>query len=64
MIAPLDDKDRIFTNIYGFQDWTVDGGMMTPTLKVKRHQVEAKYRGVISKAMTVDQPIVYEHLLQ
>jgi NADH-quinone oxidoreductase subunit F len=23
----LDDKDRIFTNIYGFQDWTVDGAM-------------------------------------
>jgi NADH-quinone oxidoreductase subunit F len=23
----LDDKDRIFTNIYGFQDWAVEGAM-------------------------------------
>ena len=23
----LDDKDRIFTNVYGFQDWGVDGAM-------------------------------------
>ncbi|MDO6412928.1 NADH-quinone oxidoreductase subunit NuoF [Sphingomonas sp. BIUV-7] len=27
MIASIDDKDRIFTNIYGFQDWGVDGAM-------------------------------------
>ena len=25
MIAALDDKDRIFTNIYGFQDWGLEG---------------------------------------
>jgi NADH-quinone oxidoreductase subunit F len=25
MIAPIDDKDRIFTNIYGFQDWGLKG---------------------------------------
>jgi NADH-quinone oxidoreductase subunit F len=27
MIASIDDKDRIFTNIYGFQDWGVEGAM-------------------------------------
>jgi NADH-quinone oxidoreductase subunit F len=27
MISSIDDKDRIFTNIYGFQDWGVDGAM-------------------------------------
>ena len=25
MIASIDDKDRIFTNIYGFQDWGLEG---------------------------------------
>jgi NADH-quinone oxidoreductase subunit F len=25
MISPIEDKDRIFTNIYGFQDWGVEG---------------------------------------
>src|SRR3546814_15751214 len=23
----LDDKDRIFTNVYGYQDWGVDGAL-------------------------------------
>ena len=25
MISSIDDKDRIFTNIYGFQDWGLEG---------------------------------------
>ena len=27
VIAPLSDKDRIFTNVYGFQDWGVDAAI-------------------------------------
>ncbi|AMK18560.1 MULTISPECIES: NADH-quinone oxidoreductase subunit NuoF [Sphingobium] len=27
VIAPLSDKDRIFTNVYGFQDWGIDAAM-------------------------------------
>ncbi|PZU60987.1 MAG: NADH-quinone oxidoreductase subunit F [Sphingobium sp.] len=27
VIAPLADKDRIFTNLYGFQDWGIDAAM-------------------------------------
>jgi len=27
VIAPLRDKDRIFTNVYGFQDWGIDAAM-------------------------------------
>ena len=27
MILSIDDKDRIFTNIYGFQDWGIEGAM-------------------------------------
>ncbi|WOK37165.1 NADH-quinone oxidoreductase subunit NuoF [Sphingomonas sp. C3-2] len=27
-IAPLADKDRIFTNLYGFQPWNIDAAMM------------------------------------
>src|SRR6185369_16954658 len=25
MISSIDDKDRIFTNIYGYQDWGLEG---------------------------------------
>ena len=27
VIAPLADKDRIFTNVYGFQDWGIDAAI-------------------------------------
>ncbi|WP_257538514.1 NADH-quinone oxidoreductase subunit NuoF [Sphingobium sp. CFD-1] len=27
VIAPLSDKDRIFTNLYGFQDWGIDAAI-------------------------------------
>jgi len=27
VIAPLSDKDRIFTNVYGFQDWGIEAAM-------------------------------------
>ncbi|MDY0341865.1 MAG: NADH-quinone oxidoreductase subunit F, partial [Coriobacteriia bacterium] len=27
-VGPLSDKDRIFTNLYGFQDWGVDAAIM------------------------------------
>ena len=27
MISSIDDKDRIFTNIYGFQDWGLEGAL-------------------------------------
>jgi NADH-quinone oxidoreductase subunit F len=27
LITPLSDKDRIFTNVYGFQDWGMDAAM-------------------------------------
>jgi len=27
MITSIEDKDRIFTNIYGFQDWKIEGAM-------------------------------------
>lgn len=26
-VGPLFDKDRIFTNVHGFQDWGVDAAM-------------------------------------
>jgi len=59
----LESHERIERCILIQEEWTIDAGMMTPTLKVKRHQVEAKYRGVISKAVSAKETIVYEHSL-
>ncbi len=59
----LEKHERIDRCILIQDEWTVDAGMMTPTLKVKRHQVEAKYKGVVSKAIHADDKVVYEHSL-
>ena len=45
------------------EEWTVHAGMMTPTLKIKRHHVEAKYREIIDKAAIRNETIVWEHAL-
>jgi long-chain acyl-CoA synthetase len=32
-------------------EWTVDNGLLTPTLKVKRHVLEERFAGLINTTM-------------
>ncbi|MFY7929220.1 MAG: AMP-dependent synthetase, partial [Oligoflexus sp.] len=48
--SKLEKHEQIEHCIFVKDEWTVDAGMMTPTLKIRRHSVEARYRGVIDQA--------------
>ena len=40
--------------------WTIDNGVMTPTMKVKRNEIEKRYAGLIEKEGATRTPIAWE----
>lgn len=51
-VNPLLEKhERIERCILVHADWTVAGGMLTPTLKIKRHVIEQHYQEMITRAV-------------
>ncbi len=42
------------------ETWTIDNNMLTPTLKVKRNQVEKKYQPLVERAVSGKDEIVWE----
>jgi long-chain acyl-CoA synthetase len=62
--SKLEKHEQIEHCIFVKDEWTVDAGMMTPTLKIRRHSVEARYRGVIDQARQNRNPVIWEETLQ
>ena len=41
--------------------WTVEAGLMTPTLKIKRHVLEDRYQGLVDQGYAAREAVVWEH---
>ncbi len=56
--AHLESHERLSNVLVVGDEWTTENGLLTPTLKVKRDQLEARYQSVISR--TFSAPISWE----
>jgi long-chain acyl-CoA synthetase len=56
--AHLESHERLSNMLVVDDEWTTENGLLTPTLKVKRDQLEARYQSVISR--TFSAPISWE----
>lgn len=59
--ATLENHEEIAKIIVTKDAWTIDNNMMTPTMKVKRNEVEKRYAALLEKhAANVKEKIVWE----
>ncbi|MAY00023.1 MAG: AMP-dependent synthetase [Oceanospirillaceae bacterium] len=53
------ESHAVLDHLIVVQDsWTTDNGLLTPTLKVKRHLIEAKYQSLLQKSY--QRPVVFQ----
>lgn len=56
----LESYEKISKVIVMSEDWSVDNGLLTPTLKVKRNRVEEIHRDKYGEWFNSPDPVVYE----
>lgn len=56
----LEPHEKIAKIIVVKETWTIDNNLMTPTMKVKRNQVEEKYRALLDAEAGNRNPIAWE----
>jgi long-chain acyl-CoA synthetase len=54
----LESHERLSNIVVVNDEWTTDNGLLTPTLKVKRDELEARYRPVVDRKL--GKPVVWE----
>lgn len=55
----LEPHQRISHFVLVREPWTVDNGCMTPTMKIRRNVLEARYAGLVEQ-LPADQPLLWE----
>ena len=58
--AHLDTHERVSLIAIVEGPWSVENGLMTPTLKVKRGVLENRYQALIDEWKKLDRPVVWE----
>lgn len=55
----LEDYERLHTAVVMKEDWTVANGLMTPSLKVKRNEVEKIYLPIYPKWYDLNERVIF-----
>jgi len=58
--GPLEDHEKIAKAIVVKDSWTIDNGIMTPTMKVKRNEVEKRYHNLLATHDGTKTKVVWE----
>lgn len=58
--GPLEDHEKIAKAIIVKDSWTIDNGIMTPTMKVKRNEVEKRYHNLLAAHDGTKNKVVWE----
>lgn len=56
----LQNHERVYKAVVMKEDWSIDNGLLTPTLKVKRNRVEAIHQHMYPKWFQQEGKVVYE----
>jgi long-chain acyl-CoA synthetase len=56
----LDKHEKVKKIIVMREDWTVDNDLITPTLKVKRNELEKLKADNFTYWYNLDQPVIWE----
>jgi len=56
----IESYERIEKIVIMKEDWTVDNGLLTPTMKVKRNQVEKIHMPMYKSWFDMEDQVIYE----
>ena len=56
--ASLDHHERLQTIVIAREPWTVENGLLTPTMKLKRNAIEEKYAPFVAEWYESGEPVI------
>ena len=54
----LESQEKIAKMVVSRAPWTIEGGELTPTMKVRRHEIEARYNDQIPQWYKAAEPVI------
>jgi long-subunit acyl-CoA synthetase (AMP-forming) len=59
--ASLDSHERLMKLVVVEEPWNIENGLLTPTLKVKRNQIESRYAAALGNWISAREPVVWHN---
>jgi long-chain acyl-CoA synthetase len=58
--ASLEDHERVEYLVVAREPWTIESGLLTPTMKIRRSQIENRYLARAAQWRELAQPVIWE----